>query len=123
MRVLVTGGRDYADRDTVWRELDAIHTKSKITMLIHGDARGADRLADEWAREQQKRVKSSRDPEIRCCPADWKRYGPSAGPIRNGEMLAQHRPELVVAFPGGRGTANMVKQAREAGVKVVEVGA
>jgi len=54
--------------------------------------------------------------------ADWQQYGKAAGPIRNGKMLLElqrYFDRCVVPFPGGAGTANMVKQAREAGVKVV----
>ena len=51
-------------------------------------------------------------------PANWKKHGRAAGPIRNKQMLEEAKPDLVIAFPGGAGTANMVKQAREAGVKV-----
>ena len=50
----------------------------------------------------------------------WTRYGNSAGPIRNCEMLLQ-APDLVVAFKGGKGTAHMVAVARKKGVKVLEV--
>src|SRR5215475_12388663 len=53
--------------------------------------------------------------------ADWGQFGSGAGPIRNSKMLAEGKPEMVLAFPGGRGTANMVKQARSAGVSVCEV--
>ena len=44
-----------------------------------------------------------------------------AGPERNARMLAEGRPDLVVAFPGGTGTADMVRRAKAAGVRVVEV--
>lgn len=56
-------------------------------------------------------------------PADWKRHGRAAGPIRNQKML-EEKPEMVVAFPGGKGTADMVKKAGQAGIEVfvVEVG-
>jgi hypothetical protein len=50
--------------------------------------------------------------------ADWNTHGRAAGPIRNQRMLDEVKPELVVAFPGGRGTADMVRRAREAGVNV-----
>jgi hypothetical protein len=53
-------------------------------------------------------------------PADWRRYGRAAGPIRNKEMLA-HRPQLAVAFPGGTGTADMVGKAKAAGLDVVVI--
>ena len=44
--------------------------------------------------------------------ADWDKFGRAAGPIRNAQMLREGKPDLVVAFPGGRGTANMVAQAK-----------
>src|SRR5262249_11454324 len=53
--------------------------------------------------------------------ADWGQFGSGAGPIRNSKMLAEGKPEMVLAFPGGRGTANIVEQARSAGVSVCEV--
>ena len=59
--------------------------------------------------------------DVNAKPADWKRHGRAAGPIRNGEML-KDRPDLVVAFPGGKGTANMVTQATNAGIEIVLVG-
>jgi len=53
-------------------------------------------------------------------PADWNKDGKAAGFVRNARMLRDGRPELVVAFPGGKGTAHMVKLARDAGVAVLE---
>jgi hypothetical protein len=54
-------------------------------------------------------------------PAQWDRYGEAAGPIRNAWMLEFGKPDLVVAFPGGRGTADMISKARKAGIEVCEV--
>ena len=54
-------------------------------------------------------------------PADWNSYGKAAGPIRNKQMLDEGKPDVVIAFPGGTGTANMIMQATKAGVKVVKV--
>ena len=53
--------------------------------------------------------------------ADWKRLGRKAGPIRNQRMLVEGKPDLVVAFPGGKGTAGMVTLARNASVEVIVV--
>ena len=58
--------------------------------------------------------------------ADWAKYGPVAGPIRNQDMLDLHRPKMVIAFPGGKGTADMVKRAKKlrydgASLDIVEV--
>jgi hypothetical protein len=114
MRVLVCGGRDFDDKAVVWAELNAIHEEQdRITHLFHGNARGADTLASEWGRSAPGVI-------VCACPANWKKYGKRAGPIRNQHMLGQS-PDLVLAFPGGRGTADMVRRAKEAGVKVVEI--
>jgi hypothetical protein len=120
VRAIVCGGRDYSDRDHVFAVLDA----SGITYLIEGGAPGADRLARSWA--------ISRGVPHTTVKARWfdvdrpgavvrrGRYGlydAAAGAIRNGKML-DLEPERVVAFPGGTGTANMIEQARAAGVPV-----
>jgi hypothetical protein len=81
--------------------------------IVHGNARGADRWAALIAKELGYKVEPH--------PANWTRYGRSAGPIRNREMLASG-VVLVIAFPGGRGTDDMIKQAMKAGVKVLRVG-
>jgi hypothetical protein len=65
MRLLVTGGRNFTDRDFLFATLDRLHAEHGFTLLIHGDARGADRLAGEWAKE--------RGVEVSACPADSKR--------------------------------------------------
>jgi hypothetical protein len=113
--VLVCGGRNYNDRARVADVLDFLSPTggNGITKLIHGDATGADRLAERWAFDHHI--------EVETFPADWKTHGRKAGPIRNEGMLRLGRPDVVVAFPGGRGTADMVRRARAAGVKVIEV--
>jgi YspA, cpYpsA-related SLOG family len=113
MRILVCGGRGFKDCDLLNRTLDDAHTAGPISVLIHGLARGADSLAAEWAERNHVDVEGYR--------ADWKKYGPGAGPIRNAEMLKKGHPKLVIAFKGGDGTRNMVKQARAAGVPVLEI--
>ena len=105
-RVLVCGGRDYKDFDAVCRALDPL----PITHLIEGGATGADSLARQWA------VRNSIP--FTTYEANWETHGRAAGPIRNKAMLDDGKPDLVVAFPGGRGTANMIKQAEQAGVRV-----
>src|SRR4051812_2885166 len=110
MRLLVCGGRDFNDRDAVNDALNRVHSKRPVTLLIHGDAPGADRLANRWAEEHAVR----RAPY----PANWAELGPSAGPIRNQRMIDEGKPEGVVAFPGGVGTADMVRRVEAAGLKV-----
>jgi hypothetical protein len=58
---------------------------------------------------------------VECFPAEWDKRGRIAGPVRNALMLDVGKPDLVVVFPGGRGTADCVRQARAAGVQVIEV--
>lgn len=112
MRVLVTGGRDFGNTPEMFEKLDNININSGISLLIEGGASGADTIASDWAR--------SRCVPCVTHPANWTLHGKAAGPIRNKEMLSW-KPDLVLAFPGGRGTANMVKTAKEAGIEVVEV--
>ena len=110
--ILVCGGRDHDDPEFIYDYLDELNETYGIIALVHGDAKGADRIAGEWARTH--RVK-----EI-ACPADWAGLGRKAGPIRNQYMLDNHKIDLVVAFKGGRGTAGMVKKALAAGLEVLE---
>lgn len=112
MRILVFGGRDYSDRGAVYRALDRLHEKRGISAVIHGAARGADSLGGEWAR--------ARDVAELPFPADWSGLGRKAGPIRNQQMLDEGKPDGAVAFPGGRGTADMRGRCEAAGIKVWE---
>lgn len=114
MRVLVCGGRDYNNRDHVWNTLtDEDVIRGGFEVVIHGAATGADDEAMGWAQACG----------IQHLPmaADWHRYGKAAGPIRNQRMLDEGKPDLVIAFPGGRGTADMVRRARKARIEVMEV--
>lgn len=113
MKVLVCGGRDFNDLPTLEAYLDALHAERRIAEVIQGGARGADYLAHCWA--SLNGVKSV------TYLADWEGEGRAAGPKRNQRMLDEGEPDLVVAFPGGRGTADMVRRARAAGVEVREV--
>lgn len=113
MRVLVCGGCDFTDQKVVNYCLDRIHAETPISLIIHGAARGADTLGGQWALFQNIKIMTF--------PADWKRYGKSAGSIRNQQMLKESNPELVVAFPGGAGTAHMVSIARKANFAVLLV--
>lgn len=107
--VLVCGGRNYTDAWTVWDELGKLNPN----YVIHGGARGADSLAGAWAFE--------RSIPVRVFEAEWGKHGKAAGALRNQRMLDEGRPDAVLAFPGGRGTADMVRRARKAGIRVIEV--
>ena len=114
MKVLVCGGRDYDNRDSLYEVLNAFHSVGPISVVVHGDAKGADRMAGDWARTRG----ILEDPH----PANWATHGRAAGPIRNAEMLTSTAPDLVIAFPGGRGTEHMVRIAKQAGFRVISTG-
>ena len=122
--VLVCGGRDFQDYRSVEDELDLLQPDR----IIHGAARGADSLAGRYARDN--RVECREFPAV-WRPADGrdpetgrplrKGYNPRAGFQRNDQMLRDGRPDLVVAFPGGRGTAHMAWRTRMVGCDLQEV--
>lgn len=122
MRVLVTGGRYYADTARIWRVLDQIDAeRGPIRVVIEGASDdvtgpyiGADYWSHQWALAHNRGT-------VRC-HAEWKTQGKAAGPIRNQRMLDEHHPDAVVEFPGHVGTANMVALARKAGVEVITSG-
>lgn len=116
--VVVTGGRECTGEvaQLVRRTLEA----RRPDLVIVGDALGVDLEARAWCR--------SMDRQMRVFRAEWQKYGAAAGPIRNGQMV-EYAAECVklgcvvevLAFPGGKGTADMVRQCRAAGLRVTEV--
>ena len=112
MRLLVCGGRNYdGERFAFWL-LDTLHRVQPIVCVIHGAAAGADTIAASWAKR--------RGIATQAFPANWHEHGRAAGPIRNATMLAIGKPDFVLAFPGGRGTHDMIQKASAAGVAVFE---
>lgn len=149
MIILVCGGRDYSDRSRLFRELEALEVeRGPIRGVIQGKASGADRLAEEWQREricrQYRECYEARKRGHHAVPDRWMvgiaarwddlttppvvlryrrdgtPYNAAAGGIRNQQMLTWG-PQVCVAFPGGRGTADMIGRARAAGVEVLEI--
>ena len=141
-RILVCGGRNYGDlvslkhnkEHPLWAKREKEYNHIKLTLyriinergwyyddeyklpnvrIISGGARGVDTVAIDWAVVNWTDFKEY--------PADWKKYHKAAGPIRNQQMLDEEHPDLVVAFPGGEGTADMVRRAKAAGIEVIEV--
>lgn len=110
MTVVVTGGRAYANAARVRQILAALSPRP--TLLIHGGQTGADTLAGEAA--------AGLGIPVEVVAADWERFGRAAGPLRNAAMISR-KPDLVVAFPGGKGTANAVRCAQLSSVPVFEV--
>jgi len=121
MRVIVCGGRDYGknpdgsandvEMDFLFNFLTELLIKHPDMVVIQGEARGADRLAKNWAEFINVPVVSF--------PANWVLYGKLAGPIRNLQMIQEGKPDLVVAFRGGAGTRDMIKQAMQYDIEVL----
>ena len=113
MRVLVCGDRYWNDWQYLYDTLDEL--KDKIDVIIEGEAPGADTMALRWAKDSGIPVERY--------PAQWDKYGKSAGPIRNKQMLDEGKPDLVIAFhaniSASRGTKNMISQAQAAGIQVI----
>ena len=109
----VCGGRDYLDRERVFHTLDRVHAKRPITTLVQGCCpTGADAYAVEWAKDRG----------VRCYgfEANWQEFGRRAGPLRNQQMI-DFGLDGLIAFPGGRGTADMLRRALAQGVTVMQV--
>lgn len=123
MIVIVCGSRHYQKKDSLFAAMDRFHAERPISMLVEGGKRkrdhdgriigGADYWAAMWAKKNKIKHK--------VCYAQWRKFGNAAGPLRNVEMIARYKPEVVIAFPGGRGTENMIQQARLSKIPVVRM--
>jgi hypothetical protein len=117
MRILVTGSRDWADRLAVRSALYDLFEEHGTILVVHGDCpTGADLFASEWVGDNwQLGVREEKH------PADWRRHGRAAGPIRNRKMVAAGA-DLCLAFPLGAspGTRGCMAAARAAGIPVIE---
>jgi hypothetical protein len=111
--IVAGGGRDLDwPLDRIAAALVQATAGRPVALLLHGGARGADRLVEQAAR--------SLAWPVEVIPAEWGRYGRAAGPLRNGLLLRRalevaapaQASVLVIAFPGASGTASLVRQAR-----------
>lgn len=126
-RVLVCGGRHYdwakalewLDRyafERISRYVQHINLHSSDMVIIHGSnefvgPKGADLGAAKWA--------ELRGFKTEVYEAKWKTHGLAAGPVRNAKMLKEGQPDVVIAFPGHKGTDHMVGLAIVAGIPVI----
>ena len=112
MRVLVCGSRQWTDYRVIERRLQALPPE---TVIIEGEARGADKTA--------RKIAEHLGFEVKPFPADWIKFGLAAGEIRNQQMLDEGKPDLVLAFsmPDSIGTKHMIRRAKKAGIPVEEV--
>ena len=108
MKTIIAGSRDINEFDTVKEAIE--ESKFKITEIVSGGCRGVDWLGECYGNENEISTKSF--------PADWKQHGKAAGPIRNREM-AEYADALIAVWDGqSKGTANMIQEAKEKGLKV-----
>lgn len=110
MRIMVTGGREFNNYAIAKSALEKY--LSQTDTLVHGGCRGCDLLCAKVASEIGAKVEEHK--------ADWNKYGRAAGPIRNREML-ESGIDLVIAFPGGKGTNNAIKTAQAFGTPIVKI--
>lgn len=138
MIAIICGGRHFSDGVFVFDHLDRLRAERQITMVVEGGQRtyqkgravgGADFFAHEWAVARRIKVKTERaewgnlshpDALVRTSPSGRK-YDANAGFRRNALMLVKYQPKLVIAFPGGNGTADMCERAEAAGVELLRV--
>lgn len=108
MRVIITGSRGWSDRYFIAEVLAELPGN---TTIVHGAARGADRLAAQEAQKLGLLLEEH--------PADWEQYGKRAGVLRN-ELMAALGADLCIAFWDGRsaGTEDMMQRAAEHGIPV-----
>ena len=119
MKVLVTGSREFTDRQMVFDKLNAqtnVGSGKSSLVVIHGAASGADQLASAWCSTRRSVYEIA-------VPAKWDVHAKLAGPLRNTVMLSLN-PDVVLAFyqegAANRGTSHMVMLAKKAGIPVNE---
>jgi predicted Rossmann-fold nucleotide-binding protein len=111
--ILVCGGRKYKDRYRLYSILNKLHKDRGIDKLVQGGGTGADELAKQWAKTHGVPVETY--------DADWDNFGNPAGPMRNQRMLDEEKPDAVIGFPGGVGTADMLRRAKAAYIKIWQI--
>lgn len=112
-KVIIAGGRDFSNLQFLTESCNAVLKplmKDNAITVISGNAPGADRIGERYAQEKGLKIKRM--------PANWKKYGKAAGPIRNREM-AEQADALIVFWDGSsRGTAHMIDITRKKGLEV-----
>ena len=114
-RILICGSRDYANYQKI---RDFVFSLPTGTVIIEGEARGADKMSAQAAEE-----KGIPDERVLRFPADWTKYGRAAGFIRNRQMLCDGKPTHVAAFhddiESSKGTQDMIAAAQREDVPVL----
>lgn len=123
MKCIIAGSRELAGFDLkenpklyrkhvniFFKQMKLCPFVDQITEVVSGKARGVDTLGELWAKHVGISVKPF--------PADWKRYGKAAGPIRNEEMAKYADACIAIMRPNSRGTLDMVKRAKKKGLQL-----
>jgi YspA, cpYpsA-related SLOG family len=114
MRILITGGRSWSDREIIFYAiLEASRgVLWKDVTVVHGGAKGADTIASEIAQALGMKTEAHL--------ADWQAYHKAAGPLRNQKMV-DLGADVCLAFlqPNSKGTANCIEKAKKAGIKTI----
>jgi hypothetical protein len=113
MRIIVNGGRNYSDLTLVEPELTKLHRYTPIDVVIHGCSGAHAGAVEHWAR--------SRGIPIVRYPPNWERFGHRSEMLRNMFMIKDSRPDLLVAFPGGENTADLIQRAVNTGIAVLKI--
>jgi hypothetical protein len=112
--VIVSGSRTITDYDVVKQVIESSPWFGSIAQVYVGDAKGVDALVVRWCKENGIGYTIFR--------AEWGRYGRSAGPERNGEMIQQGGEALIAVWDGeSKGTKDMMRQARKHSIPVHSV--
>lgn len=114
MKVLICGGRDLK-RDSDWLNMLGQYDQQygPFTHILHGGQTGGDNIGKQYAELNKLPVTEFK--------ANWRKFGKRAGPLRNQRMVDEGKPVLVIALPGGVGTADMMTRARDALIRVIDV--
>ena len=110
MKIIIAGSRDITDFDIICKAIITSNAKEKITELVSGTARGVDALGEKWAEIYHIPIKKF--------PANWNKYGKSAGYRRNEEMSEYGDALLAIWDGSSKGTQHMIDIAKEKGLKV-----
>lgn len=111
MKVLCCGSRTWTDLATIIKAFEDLLKEGPIERIIQGGAIGA----DHWCALEATR----RGIKVFEFPAEWNKYGRSAGYVRNKQMLDE-KPDIVLAFQVGKspGTQNMIEISKKKGIPV-----
>ena len=110
MNIIIAGSRNFNDYNLLKSSCDNLLTQFTNIEIVSGTARGADKLGERYAREKGYDIKEF--------PANWDKFGKSAGYIRNDEMAKY--ADMLIAFWDGtsKGTKHMIDLANKRGIRV-----